>query len=438
MTIPTSRRFIHAIPGLPGIALALGIAASCPAQEAPNAGSTVTKEDRILSLPYGFWNESFGLAAAYVYAVNGFPQPQASVLGTVMVGSAGSAMGFFMGRDIQVFGIQRLFLDPIASLGYYSNAHAYINGNPQYAGQEAGANGSDPNNYVTGDGPDNYLRLRFKYLLPIGHGREQVIPEYQLQHGLLEAGETGGTSWNPLTSGRTFVEVRPFYRSQTIHGDEVNTALTTNGTDFSIMWDNRDFPADPSHGNALTLRTSRDFGEFNSSGSWTALIGEYDHYIPLGARPGFRQRTLAFDVWAADSPSWHQSPDGTITGRPPPYAGATLGGLWRMRAYPAQRFSDKAAIYYSAELRLIPEWNLFDSLPGLQQWVGVQWMQFVGFVEAGRVAPHWNLSELHSSMQWDAGLGLRLWAKGLVVRLDTALSNEGVGVQMMVSQPFQF
>ena len=41
-------------------------------------------------------------------------------------------------------------------------------------------------------------------------------------------------------------------------------------------------------------------------------------------------------------------------------------------------------------------------------------------------------------MKWDVGLGLRAWAKGLVVRLDTAGSDEGFGVQMMVSQPFQW
>jgi hypothetical protein len=41
-------------------------------------------------------------------------------------------------------------------------------------------------------------------------------------------------------------------------------------------------------------------------------------------------------------------------------------------------------------------------------------------------------------MKWCAGLGLRLWAKGLVVRIDTAVSEEQVGVQMMVAQPFQF
>jgi hypothetical protein len=62
----------------------------------------------------------------------------------------------------------------------------------------------------------------------------------------------------------------------------------------------------------------------------------------------------------------------------------------------------------------------------------------VPFVEIGRVAPEWDLNNLHSSMKWDVGLGLRAMAKGLVVRVDTAGSDEGVGVQMMVSQPFQF
>jgi hypothetical protein len=41
-------------------------------------------------------------------------------------------------------------------------------------------------------------------------------------------------------------------------------------------------------------------------------------------------------------------------------------------------------------------------------------------------------------MKWDAGLGLRASAKGIVIRIDSAYSVEGVGVQMMISQPFQF
>ena len=74
----------------------------------------------------------------------------------------------------------------------------------------------------------------------------------------------------------------------------------------------------------------------------------------------------------------------------------------------------------------------------IQKYVGIQWLQFVPFVEIGRVAPSWNLDLLHSDMQWDAGLGIRAWAKGIVIRIDTAYSDEGLGLQMMVSQPFQF
>jgi hypothetical protein len=56
----------------------------------------------------------------------------------------------------------------------------------------------------------------------------------------------------------------------------------------------------------------------------------------------------------------------------------------------------------------------------------------------GRVAPEWNLYTLHTDMKWCLGLGFRAWAKDLVARIDTAVSDEDFKVQMMVSQPFQF
>jgi hypothetical protein len=87
---------------------------------------------------------------------------------------------------------------------------------------------------------------------------------------------------------------------------------------------------------------------------------------------------------------------------------------------------------------MIPRWNPFENWDWLQKYVGVQWLQFVPFVEVGRVAPDWGVRRLHEDMKWDAGVGLRLWAKGIVVRIDSAVSDEGYGVQMMVSQPFQF
>jgi hypothetical protein len=393
---------------------------------------------QVLSLPYGFYNENFGFAGAYVYGITGFPQPQSALIATAMAGTKGSGMLALIGRDIRIPGTERLFLDPIISAGYFSDAEAYIDGEPGFPDERAGSNDSDEDNFVEGDGWDNFIRFRFKYLLPIGDGADDIISRIELDRGLPRDPPDIASWWNPLASGKTYLELRPFYRSQQIDGDFVDESIKTNGTDLSLYWDNRDFFSNPSKGHSLLLKASRDFGQLDSDNSWTVLQGEWDAYIPLGVPKSFRQSTLAFDFWTAYSPSWDETSSGEIENRPPAYTGATLGGLWKLRGYPAQRFSDKAAIYYSAELRLIPDWNPFENWPAIQKHVGIQWLQFVPFVEVGRVAPDYDLSELHSDMKWDAGLGIRAWAKGLVVRVDAAWSDEGGGIQMMVGQPFQF
>jgi len=109
-----------------------------------------------------------------------------------------------------------------------------------------------------------------------------------------------------------------------------------------------------------------------------------------------------------------------------------------MRGYPSSRFNDKAGIYYAAEYRMTPKWNPLAEISWLQKYLGIAWWQWVPFVEVGRVAPSWSVDELHSDMKWDVGFGVRAMAKGLVARVDTAVSDEGLRVQMMVSQPFQF
>jgi hypothetical protein len=393
---------------------------------------------QVLSLPYAFYNETFGFAAAYVYGLAGYPQPQSSLIATAMAGTKGSGMLALIGRDIQLPRTERLFLDPFVSVGFFGDTDAYIDGDPGFPGERAGSNNSDKDNFVSGDGLDAFFRLRFKYLLPIGVGRDEIISRIHLDQGIPRDPSRIASWWNPFASGKTYLELVPFYRQQEIDGDFVNEDIKTNGADLTLYWDNRDFFVNPSAGHSLLLKASRDFGELGSDDSWTVLQGEWDVYIPLGETKTFRQRTLALDFWTAYSPTWEVNASGDINHRAPAYTGATLGGLWKMRAYPAQRFSDKAAIYYAAELRLTPEWNPFENWPAIQKYVGVEWLQFVPFVEFGRVAPDYDLSNLHSSMKWDVGLGVRAWAKGLVVRLDTAVSEEGAGIQMMVSQPFQF
>jgi len=399
-----------------------------------------------LNFPYPFYNESFGASVGYVFGKVGWPQKQSAMLGTLMAGSKGSVMGFMIGKDLMLPKNEyawlpesdRLFIDPIASIGYFKGTKAYVPGNPDFQGQRPGSNDSNENNYVEGDGWDNYYRINFRYLLPMGHGKDTILPVFKFDKGLLVNGAAGGESWDPFESGRTYLEVRPFYRDMELTGDYIDGNVSTNGLSFGLLWDNRDNPQNPAGGNSLSLRLNQDFGLFDSSSSWTNVNSEFDYYVSLGDSDTFRQRVLAFDCWTSYSPSWDVRDDGTIANGPPPYTGSTLGGLWRMRGYAAQRFSDKAAIYYSAEYRMIPRWNPFDHMNWLQKYVGVQWIQVVPFAEIGRVAPEWNLRELHEDMKWCAGLGLRFWAKGLVGRVDTAVSGEGGNVQMMISQPFQF
>jgi len=396
-------------------------------------------EKAVISVPYGFYNKDFGVAGAYAHAVTGWPQKQSALIATAMAGSKGSVMGFLMGRDLQMPYTRRLFLDAVVNAGYFQDVDIYTAGNADFPDKRAGSNDSDEDNYVNSDGGwDNYFRLRFKYLLPIGHGKDQIIATQVVDRGLLVDGATGGQSWSPFASGLTYLEMRPFYRLQQVDGDDVQKDVKTNGLEFSLFRDNRDFKFNPSRGSALRLKFQRDFGWLDSSNSWTVVDGELDKYVSLGASDWFRQRVLAFDFWTAYSPTWEEKSNGEIENGAPAFAGATLGGLWRLRGFPSQRFSDKAAIYYAAEMRFIPHWNPFDGWPWLQKYLGVQWLQFVPFFEIGRVAPVWNVQQLHEDMKWSAGLGVRFWAKGLVARIDSAVSDEGFAVQMMVAQPFQF
>ncbi len=394
-----------------------------------------------LSVPYGFYNEHFGAAVGYVYARIRYPEKQSALISTVMAGSNGSAMGFFMGKDLRLPFSGRLFIDPIAQVGYFNDANSYTDGNPQFANERAGTNDSNEDNYVEGDGWDNFFRIRFKYLLPIGNSADQVLNTVELEKGLLKSDKTGPTSWNPLVSGDTYLQLTPFYRSQEISGDDLDTDNKTNGLKYSLFRDNRDFIASPSRGSSLLLQYTEDYGWSDSKDSWTAVSTEFDKYFSLGKSDRFRQRVIALNFWTMDTPSWETTTAAgkeVISHRPPHFAGATLGGILRMRAYPAHRFNDKAVVYYAAEYRVIPRWNPFDGWPWLQKHLEIAWWQWVPFVEVGRVAPSWNIDDLHSDMKWDAGFGVRAMAKGLVIRVDTAASEEGFGVQMFVSQPFQF
>ena len=73
---------------------------------------------------------------------------------------------------------------------------------------------------------------------------------------------------------------------------------------------------------------------------------------------------------------------------------------------------------------------------GIQASDRVPWWQLAAFNDLGRVAPHFNISEFHRDMKSKTGLGLRILAEGLLIRIDFARSDEESATLVTIDQTF--
>jgi outer membrane protein assembly factor BamA len=391
-------------------------------------------------LPYLFATDSLGTAVGVGGFTAGTIQPQASIFGTGFVTSNKSALLSGMLTNFRL-GDSRFFTDTFLLLDHFTDQRFYVDLDLDPSQPKAGSNDSDPDDFVSGISDEVTFEFAVNYALPIGNAKEDAISVYHLKNGLLKEGPQGGNAWNPMTSGKTTLATRFFYTYRDLSDFDAEQSdqleSRTNGLDFWIEYDNTDFPRNPSRGSRQQFMVSRDFGWFDSSNSWTNLELDMSKYFNLGQSGWFKQQVLALDFWTSTTPTWETNPDNPqqVTHRPPPNYGSELGGFDRMRAYPSGRFRDKSAVYYAAELRLIPEYQPLHELP-IIKYFEIDWWQIVPFVEAGRVAPEYNSDLFFKDLKVDAGIGLRLMAFRTVVRLDWAISDEGSSVWAMVSQPF--
>jgi hypothetical protein len=81
------------------------------------------------------------------------------------------------------------------------------------------------------------------------------------------------------------------------------------------------------------------------------------------------------------------------------------------------------------------KWNPIGNVSWLR-FLQSDWLQLVGFVEGGRVADEYSLSELFSDWKVDGGFGLRAMFAGEVVRFDVGFSDETTSAWVMVGHPF--
>ncbi len=437
-----SRNFRRALC-LAALAVALTLAAPAwainptPPWVVYDEGQTKAKP-RWLALPYAFYSDSFDLAGGVAGGGQGYFQEQMAFFAAGLASTNATFGGYFYLVDAQLPWVPRLFLTLDFSPGWYTKQRAYVQGNPKYLGQQAGSNNSDKDNYLEGKGWDNWVDLIGKFVLPIGAGRDKPIQRYWLKQGLLVRGASGGSTWNPLETGVSQVRIHFFQRNQSIDGDSGDYSFRTNGLELGFIYDNRDYPGNPSGGSYQSFTITHDFGWFDSSGSWNNLELDLRKYFSLGNDGWFKQRVLAFDLWTAYSESWNKHEgDGEviIDDRTPPYFGPTLGGFYRMRGYPISRFADKAAIYYAGELRLTARANPLGQISWLK-FANIDWMQFVLFGELGRVSDDYKIDEFVQDLKWDVGLGFRIMAQKAVLRLDLATCDEGFSAWAMVGHPF--
>ncbi len=397
-------------------------------------------EPGYVAVPIGYRSGALSAAIGAAGSTTGLLQPQLDSF-VYLIGSTNGSYGGVAGMsDLQIRPIDRLFLD--WQLSYFRTEHDEnnISGNPRFRFETAGANDSAEKDFIPKASNDFIGNFTFKYLFPIGTGRQTIIDHYRLENGLLVGGAGGGDAfWNPAQSGRTYLEAGPTFEYMDIRSPHaLRHQWDTNALQVSAVYDNRDYLLTPERGNVTTVSLIRDFGTFGSSNPWTNVSAEFSQYISLGRSNLFRQQVLALDGWTSYTPSWSQQGSGAnlkVSGGPPFYAGAELGGLNRMRGFPEDRFHDRAGVYGCAELRLIPVWNPFADVAFLKS-ADITWLQFVAFVEVGRVADEYTFDKLFSHMKGDGGLGIRVLTQDTVLRIDFAGSNEGIQIWANLDQAF--
>lgn len=395
-----------------------------------------------LILPYAFPSDTMGATFGVGGLAKGYHQDQLLFGGTVF-GSVDDAVGIIGGMwDYRLPWTERFFFTAFGALSHFPRQRAYAEV-PRRTSDSipppSGSNNSDEDNYIEDEGDDNWLDLKLEYVLPIGSMKQSGMAEYHLQNGLLKSGATGGQSWNPLESGISVLLLGQKSRYQNYETDTFTYSGDMFPFQIGYYYNNTDFVTNPSIGSSQYIAYQKDFTDESNGGSWDFLEFEASKYFNLNTSRFSRQEVLALNFWTGNSFSYDvvTAPNGEsiVEHKPPFLTGANLGGFYRMRGFPNNRFNDRSVIYTAAEYRYTLKWNPFANINWLR-WLKTDWFQIVPFVEGGRVAGEYEFSELFSDWKFDAGIGIRAMMAGTVVRLDMAASEEGGAFWVMFSQPF--
>lgn len=438
MNYPSSVKTL-CILGLAG----LFIAPTLQAKPNTSVKSTLTREENrdgssknILIMPYAFSTDSMGFTMGVGGGTKGYGQEQL-ILGATAFGSSDKAVALFLGMwDYRPSFANRFFFSAQGMIGHYPKNRAYT-GVFQQDTIRPGSNDSDMDDYAEDSGYDNWTDFKIEFVFPWGSSRNDSMQHHTLQGGLLQSAPVGGDSWNPMEHGVTTLLLRQYNRYRSFEFEEGERDATVHPVQLALSYNNTDFPGNPSTGSQQYVGITHDFGWFESPQKWTFVEFEASKYFSLGSSDWARQRIIALNMWTGHTPTWEEQTesDGSIsvTERPPFYEGSTLGGFYRMRAYPIDRFNDRSVIYTAAEYRYTLDWNPIGNI----SWLGFlhsDWLQLVAFAEGGRVANDYG--DLFKDWKVDGGFGIRSMFSGAVVRFDVGFSEESTTGWVMLGHPF--
>lgn len=361
-------------------------------------------------LPFYFSTETLGHTFGVAGVAKGVGQPQAALFGMALYSEKESYVGFVSAFNYALAD-QLLF-----STQMYQ---AQFNDNPYYLGEQ-GSNDSQTGQKTITNGFEQNYQFEFKYLLPWGNVK---------RHGLMGAFQPirEVSFASPIESGVSSVVLTPFYSSREL--DIYNKADKASGFKFSFDWDNRDSVRNPTKGSHTSLDITAGADRWQSEDIWTKWEFQNSQYYALGPLgEWFEQQVLAFDFYTADTPSWSRV-------KPPEQDQIRLGGLYRLRGYTSGRYHGRSAVHYSAEYRVLPDWQPLDGIP-LINYYDLPWWQWVVFAEVGRVADEYDAKTLHSDMKWNLGGAVRFQVEGIVVRAEVAQGADEGTFRVMINQPF--
>ncbi len=423
----------------------VGVGLSClPPLHGQLRFKRIDKESTDFSIivPYMLRTESMKTVLGVAGGTNRLGQDYSNLYGAIQGSSNDSHLYLFGGNNIRLGDSQsRWFLDIMASTGRTAERKIYGGFDPTFPSLRYGSHDSARDDFFIDDTWETIADVSFKYLLPIGNLTEGPVHTYAVEGGMLQEHPSGGNPWNPLQSGRTILSFTPAYREQYINlTEDLRATARTFNFQLEVKYDNSDFYPNPMRGSRTRIQLKMDPGWLDGTDPWYSFEAQFSKYIPLPAGDQVKHQVLAFDFWTSHSPSWRNTvgPGGIprVENAPPYFESSTLGGFWRLRGYPSNRFHDRSAIHYTMEYRVIPNWRLLDFLYRIKI-LDLQWIQYVVAAEAGRVAPQYDLGTLHTDMKWDLGFGIRAMFGNAVGRLEFFYSEENpLYISGMINQTF--